>query len=219
MTSEEDKTWVPVPLDEIIRQGLQEELEVAIDEIRSLPSAGIFETGPKWTNLWYQYELSWLDQEKHLVDIPSRFGDEFVETARVTPEGFDMLSSLSKAFLKEDRRIPPPLGGFMVRLLDGEVVRPKPIGSPPKADIWVRNMMIHHTAHTLGSRYGFEKYTRNAATETAAVSDLVYHAVRSHYEENLDFGTVQNTLNNSRVRDAFGNIRHLYFMALLDNLD
>lgn len=214
----EDRIWVAFSEEEIIARGFEEELEVAKKEIKSVSAAGIFQAGPVWTELWYQYGLSWLDEDQKLVAIPDEADSSFVAEALRSPEGFDMLATISASFFRCGRCLPEPLKEFVISVLERKVERPKRRGPPPSANVWIRDFMILYAAHTLRSRYEID-LTRNAATVGVAASDIIVNVLRATYGSELSLGTVQNILSDEEKRRKHKAIRELYWSSILDDLD
>lgn len=217
MSSFEDKVWVAVSEESFTGSNFEELLDVAKQEITQFESAGIFEKGPVWTEIWYRFELSRPNPNNEQIEIPASSAGELVEYAHNNPQAFEMVVEIATQYLENERPLPYQLRRFLIQILQGRIVKPKRLGKPPKNEVWKRNFMVHHVARLLESREGI-KPTRNAHATKDAASEIIVHAIKSGFGTDLDLGSVQNILTDKRLQNQFEELRFLFHSSILDEL-
>ncbi len=217
MSNFEDKVWSIVSEESILNSPFKEHLLVAKSEITRLESAGIFEKGQTWTNLWYRLELHRSEIDNGWIEVPDESVSLFVEEAQNDPHAFELFRLVSASYLERHNPLPDGMSKVIVGWLKGEVVEPRAKKRQPDQRVWVRDYMIHYVADILEGRYRLLR-TRNAATLGFAASDIIVHAIPAGYGANLDIGTVQNILTDSQKRQVYDDMKALRFTNMLDDL-
>ncbi|NDW45279.1 hypothetical protein [Ruegeria sp. PrR005] len=211
---QENESWAVRSVDEIIALGFEEALEVAKDEISKYSHAGVFESGPVWTETWYALGLDYSTEYPDLIEIPKKSCEELVRRAQKHQQAFELLTEVISGYINHWIEPPAELKQAAVNIVKGVLVRPKRARGEPDPGTWARDHMILHVGKLLEDRYELN-LTRNEEGDGLAASDIIFHAL-GPYTDLTSRGSIQSILTKPKKKELYVKIRFDWIDSLFD---